>query len=98
MAQITAKKLEEILARRLQLKDPEFQLEKIGSLLVGNIVSPTFKGKRDHERQQMIWDGLEAELGRESANLVGMLLAYTPDEWRLGQGETDIVSGKKKAG
>jgi len=37
----------------------------------------------DHLRQQMIWDALDEELGAASVKEVGMLLAYSPDEWEL---------------
>jgi hypothetical protein len=44
----------------------------------------------------MIWDAFEAELGAGSVLQVGMLLAYTPDEWNLGDEEKPVKS--KKAG
>jgi acid stress-induced BolA-like protein IbaG/YrbA len=75
-------KLKEILIRRLKLKDPQFRLEGRGRIS-GSLVSPTFAGKRAHQRQQMIWDALDAELGATSGKEVGMLLAYAPDEWDL---------------
>ncbi len=53
----------------------------MGVKLSGSIVSSTFKGKKDHERQHIIWDALEDEFGAESLHLVGTLLAYTPEEW-----------------
>jgi hypothetical protein len=83
-ATITKGKLQRILTRRLSLVDPEFRLQKAGDRLVGNIISVTFKGKRDHERQKLIWEALEAEFGTESPVPVGLLLAFTPDEWNLG--------------
>jgi acid stress-induced BolA-like protein IbaG/YrbA len=82
-AGLTKADLERILTARLALKEPRFFLEKVGNRLVGNIISVTFKGKKDHDRQAMIWDALEEELGPESVMRVGMLLAYTPDEWDL---------------
>ena len=75
-------KLKEILTRRLKLKDPHFRLEGRGRIS-GSLVSATFAGKGDHQRQQMIWDALDAELGAASGKEVGMLLAYSPDEWGL---------------
>jgi acid stress-induced BolA-like protein IbaG/YrbA len=75
------------LSDRLRLKDPEFMLEKVGTRLVGNIVSTSFKGKSDLERQKMIWDALEDEFGPDSVRVVGMLLAYTPEEWNFGAQE-----------
>ena len=74
--------LKEILTRRLRLLHPEFRLEGRGRVS-GRIVSATFAGKGDSERQKMIWDALDAELGPASVQQVGMLLAYTPDEWNL---------------
>ena len=75
-------KLKEILIRRLKLKDPQFRLEGRGRIS-GSLVSATFAGKRAHQRQQMIWDALDEELGAASTKEVGMLLAYAPDEWDL---------------
>ena len=75
-------KLKEILTRRLKLKVPLFRLEGRGRIS-GSIVSASFVGKRDYERQRMIWDALDAELGAASVREVGMLLAYTPDEYEL---------------
>ena len=99
MAKLTKEKLAKILTDRLRLKDPTFRLEWAGERLVGNVISETFKGKRDHERQKLIWDALDAEFGAESVHRVGMLLAYTPDEWNLGKGGERATGGKtKKAG
>ena len=75
-------KLKEILTRRLKLKDPHFRLEGRGRVS-GSVVSATFTGKGDSERQKMIWDALDKEFGSSSVKDVGMLLAYTPDEWEL---------------
>ena len=75
-------KLKGILIRRLKLKDPQFRLEGRGRIS-GSLVSPTFTGKKPHQRQQMIWDALDEELGAASVKEVGMLLAYAPDEWNL---------------
>lgn len=98
ITRLTKERLQELLTRRLGLKDAAFYLEKAGNRLVGDIVSPTFKGKRDHERQGLIWDALEAELGADSTRSVGMLLAYTPDEWKLGQPQAPEPRNRKKAG
>ena len=69
-----------------------------GGRFVGDIVSGSFKGKRDHERQKLIWDALDAELGAESVRLVGMLLAYTPQEWEPGEDDRVVTKKAKKAG
>ncbi|MGA2441737.1 MAG: hypothetical protein ABSH08_12330, partial [Tepidisphaeraceae bacterium] len=79
--------------RKLALKSPEFHLEKEGDRIFGDIISPSFKRKTDHKRQELIWDALESELGAESLQLVGMLLAFTPEEWNLGD---DILSAIQK--
>ena len=75
-------KLKQILTRRLKLKNPLFRLEGSGRIS-GSLISPTFAGKKPHQRQQMIWDALDEELGAASVKEVGMLLAYAPDEWDL---------------
>ena len=58
---MSQEKLKEILTRRLELKKPIFRLQGRGRVS-GSIMSPTFSGKGDSERQQMIWDALDAEL------------------------------------
>ena len=98
MARITKDKLESILTKRLSLKDPQFILERVGTRLVGNVVSPSFKGKTDHQRLEMIWDALEAELGPHFSLLVGMLLAYTPEEWNIDADEKGTTRKRKKVG
>src|SRR5689334_7756888 len=75
-------KLKEVLTRRLRLKAPLFHLVGRGRVS-GSVVSKTFAGRGDSDRQSMIWNALEAELGPASVREVGMLLAYTPDEWNL---------------
>jgi acid stress-induced BolA-like protein IbaG/YrbA len=92
---LSQKRLKQILTESLRLKEPEFHLEKAGNRLVGDIISPTFRGKGDHKRQDMIWDALEAELGHDALLLVGMLLAYTPDEWHLGEDNAE-TAGKHR--
>jgi acid stress-induced BolA-like protein IbaG/YrbA len=88
MAKLTKNQLQRILTDGLHLKDPTFMLEKAGTRISGNVVSPSFKGQKDHERQKMIWDALEEKLGFESVKVVGMLLAYTPEEWNFGTEQT----------
>lgn len=95
---LTKQRLSEILSERLSLKDPEYHLENVGGRLVGHLISPTFKGKRDDQRQTLIWDALEAELGPNAARVVGMLLAYTPEEWNLGADGEQHPRKRKKVG
>jgi acid stress-induced BolA-like protein IbaG/YrbA len=75
-------KLKQILTQRLRLRSPQFHLQGRGRIS-GSVISPTFAGSSDHQRQRMIWDALDEELGAESVKQVGMLLAYTPQEWSL---------------
>jgi acid stress-induced BolA-like protein IbaG/YrbA len=98
MAKLTKERLEQVLSKRLDLRDPDFRLRKSGSRILGNIISQTFKGKRDHVRQEMIWDALEAELDPEYITQVGMLLAYTPDEWHIDDDVMPTPKRTKKAG
>ena len=76
-------KLQQLLARHLQLIQPEFRLERIGTKLAGSIISETFKGKSARQRQKLIWDALDAELGADSVHAVGTLLTYSPEEWNI---------------
>ena len=93
MPKLTKTKLESILQHELRLKEPVFHLDSVGGRLSGSVISETFKGKRDNERQKLIWDALEQALWPESVKLVGMLLAYTSDEWNLDVDE-QATAGK----
>ena len=85
MPALSKKKVQEILTRRLRLAEPEFRLERDGTWIFGSIISRSFKGKGDYKRQELIRRALEAELGTEASQRVGMLLAYTPDEWYIDE-------------
>ena len=76
-------KLQELLTRRLGLREPHFKLEKIGSKLAGSIISETFTGKSARQRVEMIWKALDGELGSQAVHQVGTLLTYTPEEWNI---------------
>ncbi len=43
------------------------------------IVSPAFNGRSEREKQHMVWEVLEAEMG-EDAQAVTLVLAYGMDE------------------
>ena len=75
--------IEAVLTRRLGLALPRFRLECRGGRVNGFVTSQTFFGLRDHARQAMIWDALDAEYGPESVRRVGSLLAFSPAEWDL---------------
>jgi len=101
MSKITLSAVRRTLETELKLKAPEFHLATgRAGLINGHIVSLTFKGKRDRQRQGMIWDALEFAFGREAAQHVGMLLAYTPDEWHMDETlvPTAAKPKRKKAG
>ena len=82
MPALAKKTLESILSRRLKLKSQQFVLERIGTSLVGSVISDSFKGKSDLQRVRMIRKVIEDELG-DSARRVGTILAYTFDEWNI---------------
>jgi len=73
--------VQSVLAQRLHLESPRFALESAGAKVSGLIISPSFRGLRDSERQRRVWDALNAEYGTQSVHRVGTLLAFTPDEW-----------------
>jgi acid stress-induced BolA-like protein IbaG/YrbA len=75
------KDLESLLTTRLKLKSPRFKIKKVDNRLCGHVISDSFKGMGDHKRQELILDALEAEFGLNATGQVGMLLAYTNDEW-----------------
>lgn len=77
--------IQSALTRRLQLESPRFALESAGSKVSGSIISTSFRGMTDSERQQRIWDALHSEYGPESVHRAGTFLAFTPDEWDLDE-------------
>ncbi|HWE03010.1 MAG TPA: hypothetical protein VG326_11435 [Tepidisphaeraceae bacterium] len=95
---ITQSSVEAALTSELKLREPRFRLEKFGSRISGSLISPTFKGKRDNRRQIMIWDALEKIFGPLAVKRVGMIPAYTPDEWdpfvSQGSARQKAASGK----
>lgn len=54
-----------------------------GGKVSGNVVSVVFAGKDDSKRQRLIWDALDKHFGEAAPQVVGTLLAYTPDEWNV---------------
>ena len=98
MAKLTTTRIEKILAQQLALKDPQYRLEIAGNRVVGSVISSSFKGKADHKRQTMIWEALDEELGPRSVVLVGMILAYTPEEWNLGAEDKPTTTKSRKVG
>jgi acid stress-induced BolA-like protein IbaG/YrbA len=76
-------KLQQLLTDELSLKQPAFLLEKLGTKLSGSVISETFAGKTAKERQKMVWDALDAELGESATLEVGTLLLYAPEEWDI---------------
>lgn len=97
MSKITIPAVRKWLTEDLHLKSPEFHLSVGRSGLInGHIVSSTFKGKRDRQRQGMIWDALEFAFGREVVKQVGMLIAYTPEEWYADELAVPTAKTKRK--
>lgn len=81
---MTTKELEGVLAKHIALASPFFELEVLpGGKVSGSIVSDTFSGMTDSDRQKVIWDALEAEWGAEATRKVGTILAYTSAEWNV---------------
>ena len=74
-------KVKRLLTRRLGLASPRFVLEHVGDMVMGSVISETFTGSDDFARQQSIRSALRDELNPASLRQVGMILAYTPEEW-----------------
>ena len=77
--------IQSVLSKRLKLKAPRFALESAGAKVSGSIVSASFRGMTDSQRQQSIWDALDAEYGAQAVHRAGTFLAFTPDEWDLNE-------------
>ncbi|MDA1088023.1 MAG: hypothetical protein O2901_13550 [Verrucomicrobia bacterium] len=60
---------------------PEFELEETPAGKVGGfIISPSFAGKSQIERQNMLWDYLDQSLSKEQILGIISLVTVTPDE------------------
>lgn len=63
------------------IQTPEFDLEEGPNGNVGGfVISPTFAGKSQIERQNMIWDFLDANLDQEKIRHIVSLVTITPEE------------------
>src|SRR6185295_6695472 len=89
---VTQSNIRKALTKSLELRQPEFRLRRVGDRIVGSIISDTFRGHRDMKRINEIWDALEDAFGPTAVKRVGMLLAYTPDEWYFD----DDIDGKPR--
>ncbi len=74
-----------VLTRRLNLATPRFVLEPAGPKVSGSIISSSFRGIPDSQRQRQIWDALHDEYGAESVHRAGTFLAFTPEEWDINE-------------
>jgi len=60
---------------------PQFDLEKTPSGRVGGfIVSPTFEGMSQFDRQHLVWDYLDKVFGPDRLTNIVTLVTVTPDE------------------
>ena len=64
-----------------KIAEPEFDLEETsGGKVGGFIISATFVGKSQVERQNMLWDYLDDKLDKEQILHIVSLVTVTPDE------------------
>ena len=81
MATVTKAALQDLLTRRARLKAPRFKIRMADDKWIGAVVSDSFKGMTNLQRQRRMWKAIHAALDGVAARRVGMLLAYTDDEW-----------------
>ena len=63
------------------IKDPDVVLEEAGADRFGGfVVSGSFEGKSQLERQDMLWEALDKNLAGEYRSRIVSLLTMTPDE------------------
>ena len=64
-----------------KIENPEFDLEEMpGDKVGGFIISATFVGKSQIERQNLVWDYLDDNLDKEQILHIVSLVTVTPDE------------------
>jgi len=81
MATVTKAALQDLLTRRARLKAPRFKIRMADDKWIGAVVSDSFKGMTNLQRQRRMWKAIHAALDDDAAGEVGLLLAYTDDEW-----------------
>jgi len=73
--------LEAAIRFRLGLENPQFEFELTPTGRIGGfIISESFFGKTQIERQNMIWDELDKVFDKEKRLKIIGLLTMTPDE------------------
>jgi acid stress-induced BolA-like protein IbaG/YrbA len=66
---------------RLGLEKLEIDMEESGSgKIVGFVVSKSFEGMSQTERQNYVWDHLEKELSEEQHKRIRVIITMTPEE------------------
>lgn len=98
MRKLTIPIIKRLLTEQLKLKSPDFHLS-VGRTghINGQVVSESFEGKGDRQRQGMIWDVLAAIVGNEEAEKqVGFIMALTPFEWNLDEILVPTEKSKRK--
>jgi len=76
-------KIEEIkkVFEKLELEELEIDIEESGSGKIGGfIVSKSFEGMSQIDRQNYIWDYLEKQLSEEKHKKIRAILTLTPAE------------------
>lgn len=65
----------------LKFENPKIELEKTVSGKIGGVlITKTFTGMSQLDRQNTVWDHLEKELGKEKITRIVAVLTLTPDE------------------
>ncbi|MCX7045855.1 MAG: hypothetical protein NTX50_10285 [Candidatus Sumerlaeota bacterium] len=60
---------------------PQFDIKSHrGGNVGGFLISPSFVGKAQIERQKMVWDYLDKIFPREKTRKIDILITITPDE------------------
>ncbi len=63
------------------IEEPEFDLQETpGGKVGGFIISPTFVGMSQIERQNMVWDYLDKNLDKREILHIVSLVTVTPEE------------------
>ena len=63
------------------LRMPQFDFKRHRDGSVGGfLISPSFNGKPQLDRQKMVWDYLEGIFPKEKTRKIELLITLTPDE------------------
>lgn len=75
------------IAAAKKLREPLAEVETVRIWKHVKLVSPSFQGKSQRERENLVWSGMEEELDDETILSISQCYLLTPEEEAVATGE-----------